>query len=162
MVAISHDWQKGIRRLLTAPRDLPEAISWREPPIQKAQASPRHRRLFEEYETSIDNAVHTALEWWEGKLQVKIDRGADLEAALGANYKETLAGPAAHPQVVWVIRRYWLACVALNVEVPETQRVPPEVFLLSWLMDGRHEELVKMLAGMPYWPIGMDRDGNWI
>lgn len=162
MVLISHNWQKGIQRLLSAPRDLPQSIAWQEPPIEKTQGSSGHQKLFDEYVKSLDNAIQTASSWWDGMIKVRMDRGADFETALRESYRARLAGPAAHPEVVWVIRKYWLKCAALNDEVPETQRVPPEVFLLSWLMDGKHGVMVQVLAGMPYWPIGLDRDGNWI
>ena len=38
----------------------------------------------------------------------------------------------------------------------------PEEFLLRWLVTDRLDELAEFLAGMPYWPIGMDEDGNWV
>ena len=88
-------------------------------------------------------------------------QGMKPEQALKQAYHCHFAGPAANPRIVWIVRTFWLECVAINQETPEAQRVPPEVLLLHWLVEDQHTEAVKVLTGMPYWPIGLSADGQW-
>lgn len=44
----------------------------------------------------------------------------------------------------------------------EEMSVPSEVLLLHWLLDGRHDSWIEALTCMPYWPIGLDGEGNWV
>lgn len=159
---ILHDVSQGLSRLLSLPRDLDEA--WTRPnlPIHLSEASEAHRRLFQEYEKELDENIKIALEWWEGRLSVKQSvNKLDRKEALRAMYSETITGPASR-EIIWVVRKYWIECEKLNTSLPEAQWVPPEVFLLTWLMDGRHEQALEVLSGMIYWPIGLDNDGNWV
>jgi hypothetical protein len=159
---ILHNWQTGVRRLLSAPQDLPETAPLREQSIEREAASPRHRQLFEQYVRRLQWAVSIAARWWEGLVQKTVERGETPEEALRSNYLISPAGPASRPEVVWVVRTFWIDCEAINKEVNEGERVPPEVFLIGWLLDGSYREEVEVLSGMPYWPIGLDEDGNWI
>jgi hypothetical protein len=61
-----------------------------------------------------------------------------------------------------VVREYWLKCDDVNQKTRAEERVAPEDFLLRWLADNGRDELAEFLAGMPYWPIGMDEDGRWV
>jgi hypothetical protein len=157
-----HDVQRGITRLMTAPRDLPATAPYPDPPIALAQASAEHKELFEQYLEILEASLEIAEDWWAGLLQVQRDDGKDAEGAFEAVYARRAAGPASRPEVVWTIRTHWLECVAINETLPEAQRVPPEVFLLHWLRDGQHDEWVQVISGMPHWPIGLDADGNWV
>jgi hypothetical protein len=41
--------------------------------------------------------------------------------------------------------------------------VPPQVFLFGWLVsEGGHDEWVEVMTAMPYWPIGLSEQGEWI
>lgn len=158
----THSIEKGIFRLLNAPRDLPASAPWREPPIERGVASDAYQRLFEEYEEDMEGAIDIAEQWWEDRIQARRVRGEDIQTILEESYCVSFAGPAGVGEVIWVVRKFWLRCVALNREMPEDQRVPPEVFLLHWLDDGQHTDHVQVLTGMPYWPIGLDEHGNWV
>ena len=157
-----HDVTRGIQRLLSAPRDLPPSAPWMDPPIDKSAASEAHRALFNEYLEFMQDAVTIAEDWWEGMIRAKVEAGSDRRTAINAAYNGRFSGPASRPEVVWTLRTFWLRCVAVNREVPELQRVPPEVFLLHWLLDGQHDEWVQVITGMPYWPIGLDQQGDWV
>ena len=160
---IMHRVPQGLERLLSLPRDLDEA--WPRPsrPIERAQASGVHRELFQEYEEELASNVELAMEWWKGRFSVKQRREKlNSKDALRAMYGETPAGPAAAPEIVWIVRKYWLECENRNKSLPKPQWVAPEAFLISWLMDGEHEVELKVLSGMIYWPIGLDKDGNWV
>ena len=87
---------------------------------------------------------------------------ANIDVAVENAYQTTLAGPAACSEIIWTVRKFWLECAKLNANHPTEMRVIPEVFLLQWLADDNQDEWVKVLSGMPYWPIGIDESGNWV
>jgi len=157
-----HDVQRGIARLMNAPRDLPPTAPYADPPVALAQASTGHQELFAEYTEILEQALELAEDWWARLIQACLDRGLDADGALEAVYSRRAAGPASRPEVVWTIRTHWLACIELNATLPEAQRIPPEVLLLHWLCDGSHDEGVQVLTGMPHWPIGLAADGSWV
>ncbi len=162
-LAISADlMEKGIRRLLHAPLTLEESGGLVWVAASGAVASERHRELFAEYVEEVDYVTAVALQWWQ---QTVTARQAAAEGDPRAERKAWIdrpAGPASYPGLVALIRDYWLACDRLNSEVPETQRVAPWTFLLGWLLDGRYQQCVSVLACMPYWPIGLDEAGHWV
>lgn len=157
-----HNVQRGIARLMNAPRDLPATAPYADPPVALAHASSEHRELFADYTEVLEQALELAEDWWAGLIQAQRDNGLSDDDALEAVCSRRPAGPASRPEVVWTIRTHWLECVALNATLPEAQRIPPEVLLLHWLRDGEHDEWVQVLSGMPHWPIGLDADGNWV
>jgi hypothetical protein len=158
----SRDWRIGYRRLVTAPHDLKRcgARVWKA--SRKLQGSPAHRRLFAEYREEIKRAVEASMKWWDGMIAHQSRRIGDREQVIRDAWELRPAGPASYPDFVSVIRKYWLACDALNRECKEGERVSPEVFLLTWLVEAGEEEAVKVITYMPYWPIGLDHDGNWV
>jgi hypothetical protein len=162
MVLTLHDSRIGVKRLLSAVRDLPESRSGGDPPISKREASVRHQQLFEQYEKALTIAIGIATPWWNGIVERTMARGGDQRAALRSAYMERPAGPASCPELVWVIRKFWLDCEAINAAVNPQDYVPPEVFLLGWLVDGQHEDMVRVVSGMPYWPIGLNELGEWV
>lgn len=149
------------RRLLESPLTLETAgvQFWVSNAV--ATGSYRHRELFREYSAEAENVTTLALSWWDDTLEVRAGPERDREE-VRAMWQERPAGPASFPGVVALIRDYWLGCHRLNQEVEQDQRVPPWIFLLGWLLDGSHEQCVSVLACMPYWPIGLDREGNWV
>ena len=154
--------QAGVDRLLRAPLDLAEcgAPTYR----NDATGASAHRDLFKEYAEVIEVVSGVALEWWNEILHARRaqiedgnDDDAEREAWLGRP-----AGPAACPAIVAVVRDYWLACEQINVKLEPEQRVAPWILLLGWLRDGEHGEAVRVLSCMPYWPIGLDEQGDWV
>jgi hypothetical protein len=157
-----HDVPRGIARLLSAPRDLPPSAPWLDPPIAKSAAAPQHLALFAQYTEFLGDAMAIAEDWWQALIQGHLDEGKDRTRALEDAYERRYAGPASCPEIVWTLRKFWLDCVALNRTLTSAQQVPPEVFLLHWLDDGRHQQWIQVLSAMPYWPIGLDATGNWV
>ena len=157
-----HDVARGLWRLLAAPRDLPASAPWTDPPITRARASSAHRALFVEYLEYMHDAMALAETWWAGLIQAARESGLGEAEAVKKAYTRRFAGPVTRPEIVWTIRTFWLRCVEINHAVPDHERVPPEVFLLHWLADGEHDEWVQVLTAMPYWPMGLDEDGNWV
>ncbi|QPC94475.1 hypothetical protein [Mesorhizobium sp. INR15] len=150
----------GIRRLLAQPRDVapPKDIRVAR---KHDEASPMHRTLFIEYVAELTDAYDIAAEWWADIISAEEELQGSREKALAKAFDDRVAGAAASPNLVWVIRRYWLKCVTVNVTAGEEAGVAAEIFLLQWLIDAGQTELVKLVACMPYWPIGQDEKGNW-
>jgi hypothetical protein len=150
----------GIRRLLAQPRDVAPPSDIRT--VQnRDEASPAHGTLFVEYVAELTEAYDIAAEWWADIVSTEDELQGSREKALEKAFNDRIAGAASSPNVVWVIRRYWLKCVAANAAAGEGAGVAAEIFLLQWLINAGEQELVKLVACMPYWPIGQDENGNW-
>lgn len=139
-----------------------EPVPWREPPLPLAAASSRHQALFAEYKEFLAEAMDIAQGWWDDMVQAAIDRGLSPADAVKSVQSMVFAGPAARGEVVWTVRTFWLKTAALNREVEQGERVPPQVLLLRWLVDDRQDKWVDILTGMPYWPIGLGDDREWV
>ena len=155
-----HNVDKGVSRLYTAPDDL-ESI----PPHGRAlafeQASAEHRRLFAAYVADFAEVYDVAAEWWSSLVDAQMPEAGSREEAVEMAFDRRLAGPAAAPEVVSLVRSIWLECAAINAARPEAERVPPQVLLLGWLVETGRRDFVQLLTCMPYWPIGLDENGNW-
>lgn len=154
--------QKGVRRLLRAPLTLKDcgAVVW--DASNNLMGSAHHRELFEEYREEVDYVTEVALQWWDETLQARTKQTPDDRQVVRNAWIDRPAGPASYPGLVALIRDYWLACDELNQKVAESEQVPPWTFLLGWLLDGNYPQCVSVLACMPYWPIGMDKNGKWV
>lgn len=154
--------RKGLFRLLNGPKDVDR---WDANLASKDRqsASPAHQELFRRYCNDLRRVVRQVEMNWVGELGGWASEGrtpVEAEKELWATYP---AGPAAHPFFVALVRRYWLGCDTLNKSTAKEQRVSPEQFLLGWLLgDPEWEEMVAVIACMPYWPMGIDAEGNWI
>lgn len=155
----SHDVDIGLRRLLSAPKDVvPPGPGG---PRRQDEAPKAYGALFSAYLTDMLEVFQVASEIWEADIDGLTAGGMTVGQAIESKLDEGAAGPANHPAVVWLVRRYWLECVALGARHPPADRVLPEVFLLEWLADAGHTDFVTLLTAMPYWPIGLDENGNW-
>ena len=159
---IFHDVEFGLRRLLSAPKDLPCAIEWSEPGPLISSAGPEHLQLFNDYLQALSWAVGLAIPWWNALVHNTMKLGETEYDAIRANYELRPAGPASRPEVVGVIRSFWLACDRLNRETAIDERVPAEILLLGWLRTPDYSVLLSVLTAMPYWPIGLDEHSNWV
>lgn len=113
--------------------------------------------LLGEYLVALSEARQHALARRAGRLKTWTRRlGSEGRA------REHLAsnGPlCADPKVVAVVRKYWLACDALNRRSPGST-VDPARFLVDWART-RSPALADLVAGLSYWPLGIDEAGNW-
>jgi hypothetical protein len=156
---VFYDTDDGVRRLLEQPADVAGRLDAKRRRGFR-DASNRHRELFEIYQGDMKTAYGVAAPWWSATIEALArEEELDHEEAVEASFDSRLAGAASHPNVVWLIRSYWLVCEEANAEVK--RQVDPEVFLLQWLIDAGETELVRLIACMPYWPIGLDENGNW-
>ena len=152
---------EGISRMLTAPHDLAlagAAVIESSPPLK--QASDAHRKLFARYRKDLKRVLDDAVQWWDHRTEAFKEELGNAKQARMANWREFPAGPASDPYTVAVIRKYWLACDALNAQaVPP---VAPEALLLQWVVDEGDMATAELLSAMPYWPVGLDADGAWL
>lgn len=119
------------------------------------------RDLFADYCGDLGTALSIAGPWWSETILARERTGLSREQAIKESFNKRAAGAASHPKVIWIVRTYWENCEALNRDLSGQDRVYPEDFLLRWLREAGHDELVRLVTCMPYWPIGLDADGNW-
>ncbi|MER8695797.1 hypothetical protein NKI77_22300 [Mesorhizobium opportunistum] len=159
MALITHfDTDRGIRRLLRQP----SCVEPRDANIaarKLTQSSGRHQDLFDGYLEDIQTAYEIAAPWWADTVKAQQQLGLNRDEAIRAAFNKRAAGAAAHGNVVWIVRNYWLDCCDASNGPEET--VYPETLLLQWLIDAKRKELVRLIACMPYWPIGMDENRAW-
>jgi hypothetical protein len=153
---------RGLHRLLAAPKDVPRWDAHLRDGSMSA-VSDEHRRLFSSYVRELVSATGRAVQIWNDEIAWNAKASGDRAEAVKEQWMTYPAGPAVQPFFVALIRRYWLACDALNRSVPPASAVTPETFLLGWLqVSPGYDEALNILTCMPYWPVGLDREGNWV
>ena len=156
-----HNVAKGLRRLLGAPTDLYHDIADQGRETALAAATSAHKQLYAQYVADMAEAYEIGDSWWQDCVEAFVIDGHERVKAVDLAFDKRLAGPASAPEVVWFVRTYWLEFDDLNRKLPPKDRVPPQVAMLGWLVDDGHDEYVRLLTCMPYWPIGLDAEGNW-
>ncbi len=154
------DWRTSVARLLAAPSDLAVDLPASSVLLNGADAS--RREDFRRYVAELDETGRRALAWWNRILQHTARRLRSPERALASVWQSRPAGPAAYPDMVSVVRRHWLLCDARNGACEAAARIAPQRFVLGWLDEANLTDLAKLLACMPYWPLGLDAAGKWV
>ena len=143
--------QKAIHDI--APNDHPRTGS---------HGSASHHALFEKYVTELRDAKELAQGWWGALINTdEEDRTGNRDQAIANVEARRPVGPVAHGAVIEAVRKFWLECVAINQQVEDAMRVAPEELVLGWLM-AEYQDLAEFLSGIPFWPIGLDRQENWV
>jgi hypothetical protein len=122
-----------------------------------------HQKLLEEYADSLRTAKDEAEEWWEALQASEMRKTKDREHALRNVQQRWPYGPAAHPRVLAVIRKYYFACEALNDRLAKTKDPSeeyPHVFVTDMLMEDGTDDLGDFVDTLPGLPIGVDADGD--
>jgi hypothetical protein len=131
-------------------------------PLTLDVADDAHKLAFACYRRDLERALGVAERWWASELSRHEARGLSSEHATNDLFAKHPAGLAGHPRVIGVLSAYWALCHEINHALPDhTRHVAPELLLLAWLRDGRHESWVEALTALPYWPIGLEADGSW-
>ena len=151
-------WIAKIQNMIAAIKDVAPADH---PDASKLEMSKKHRALFKEYLADLAEAREIAEGWWGALILAEEERTGDREQAIAIVKRRRPVGPAVHGSVIAVIRKYWLACDSLNRLSEPSARVAPEEFVLGNLLDGEHDGHAEFLSGIPFWPIGLDREGRW-
>lgn len=131
-------------------------------PIDAQHAGAPYGALHREYLAELGASIQAATSWWDGRIKLSMQRNRrSRERAERDELAIAPVGPASHGRVVGAVRGYWLRCAALNESEPEAQRVPPEQFVLGWLIE-TEPALVAVLGRYTYLPVGLDVDGRWV
>ena len=152
-------WKERVRRLLQAAKDFSPGRAY--PTHSRGTAA--HEALFRQYVADLKAAKKRSENWWESLINTEETRTRNRARAEENVIDRRPTGLMSLGASDTVVRDYWLKCDAVNRKTrnPE-ERVAPEEFLLLWLVNDRLNDLAQFLADMPYWPIGMDENGNWV
>ena len=151
------DWRDLAEMLIRSVNDVAPSP----PGVAFTAASKPYRVLFEAYLAELRTAKGWSEEWWDSLVKAEKDRCGSKKRAV-ANVKTSWpVGPVAHKGMIGVIRKFWLGCQTLNQKSAESNRVPPEEFIMGWLIR-QDEALAEFLSDLPFWPIGIDGDGKWV
>src|SRR5262245_33593056 len=87
---------------------------------------PRHDELHQRYILELREAIGEVRVWWDELVNTCVDATGSRVAAAAELEKRWPAGPSAHPRIIAVIHKYYLACEALNTRLRKEQRDDPE------------------------------------
>ncbi|MBZ9942459.1 hypothetical protein LB533_15295 [Mesorhizobium sp. BR1-1-13] len=155
-----HNIYSGIHRLHNAPKDVYTKRDYATARIGYDDAPPECKALFADYCRDLKDAYDNARAVWEAKIDSLQATGVSEKNAIAQLLRDRIAGPADHRMLTGVIRKYWLACDEQNRGRPDFW-VPPETFAIKWFYDQQNEDFLQLLSALPYWPIGLDRNGDW-
>lgn len=157
---IQYPTQAGITRLMAQPNDV-RAPSNHSTHIRYDQAAKGFQDLFNTYIERLERLYPKIEQKWEKRLAASQRRGMSREEAIEAGHQRALAGPAAYPEFIALVRAVWLDCDQINQRSAVGDNVGQEYVLLGWLIEADLVDFVELVACMPYWPVGLDKDGNW-
>ncbi|UXH78777.1 hypothetical protein [Roseateles amylovorans] len=158
---LHHNVERGLYRLLNAPRDIEGGTPVPATSPSRAAAVPALQQVFDAYHEGFQYFVDHSFRWWAGCIAAAESMGLSHEEAVQEAYAQRLAGPASAPEFVWLIRHFWLRVDRVNRELPFDQRVAPQDVLLQWLVEAGEDREVLLITAMPYWPLGLDEQNQW-
>ncbi|MBZ9961174.1 hypothetical protein FJ959_22970 [Mesorhizobium sp. B2-2-4] len=158
-ILTQHRREQNIRRLLEAPDDLMLSGAPLAGSAVPQPGAPPHRELFATYLDQLRPHVERVASDWQEAMTYQTVRLGSPEAARDFLTQEYPAGPAADMHFIAVVRKFWLACDALNDGGAES--VDPPIFLLAWVIEAGENLCVEVLASQPYWPVGLSKEGRW-
>lgn len=154
-----HDFETGYQRLSNCLTYLDGYEEFR--PYERVVGQPSFSRIVSLYDEEITWAADIAMEWWVSVVSTCVERISDRDAALREAYGRFPAGPASRPEVITAVRDTWLEVARVNAKLSQPERLRPECAVL----ESQHSAAVNVtfivLTAMPYWPIGIDDNGNW-
>src|SRR5688572_28644854 len=112
----------------------------------------RHQQLFAQYVTELSAAKVAVDRWWEVLLRSECAIDDDRKAAKKRISQRWPYGPASHPRIIAVVRRYFLACERMNQELEAVDRLDEVVYahvlLGHWLADDETEYLADFISDL--------------
>ncbi len=106
--------------------------------------STEYELLFEKYVKDLESAIE------EEKENIDVSEGDKTY-----RYELAISG-----RVIDVFRRYWFECDKLNDNEDIEEYVNPKDFVVDWL-SGLHQNLYEIINSLPYYPIGIDENGDY-
>jgi len=120
--------------------------------------------LFDEYVKELDKAVSFEEDRLDSIREKKLSEGKSQEE-IETFIMERFDPICCSGRVIAVFRKYWLKCNELNIYNEKNgvdEYVNPKDFTVDWLSnDGDPYELFGLISGMPYYPIGIDENGEY-
>lgn len=123
-----------------------------------------YKNLFDEYVKELDKAVsfeEDKSDFIREKMLIEGKPEVEIENYIMGNYDPVCCSG----RVIAVFRKYWLKCNELNVNNKNNssdEYINPKVFTVDWLSnDGDPYELFELMNGMPYYPIGINENGDY-
>ncbi len=86
----------------------------------------RHDKLFGQYVEELRAVKAFADSWWASLLEAEERVIGSADKALISVKERWPAGPASHPRVIALIRKYFLACEALNSNIAAMSEISYE------------------------------------
>ena len=124
----------------------------------------KYKELFHQYAEELDEAVTFEEERIEGVRGRLVGEGKS-EEEVEKVIRKRCDPLCCSGRVIAVFRKYWLKCHELNVLNEESQTdlyVNPKDFTVDWLTtDGDPYDLFAIIDDMPYYPIGVDENGDY-
>lgn len=120
-----------------------------------------YNELYKEYVYELKKAVMEEKEYLERIRQKNANRFSnkeDLEKFL----KQRFDPVCCSGRVIAVFRKYWLKCDEINYSIDNesNEYVNPKEFVVDYL-SGSNQELYDIISSMPYYPIGVDENGDY-
>jgi hypothetical protein len=149
---------------------------------------PRYRQIFVDYVKELRAVGVEVSRWWSGLVTETVAEVGDPIVAATELLRRWPVGPVAHPRVLAIVRKYYLACEQLNKEIyatwtsnpaetyphrladendqeeidenPEDLPLNPVFLVGEALFTPGTKKLATDIGRLTYWPIGMDEKGN--
>jgi|CXWL01.1.fsa_nt_gi hypothetical protein len=158
MKQVLNDWRDRAQLLLQAVKD----VAPHDHPRKGSMGSSHHHELFKEYVEELYKHKQEGEKWLESLVDSEERRTGDRSQAITNVMERRPIGALSYPYVTGTVRKFWLACVALNEQLPPLEKVAPEEFALEWLMQQGYDDLAEFISGYPYWPIGLNGFNIWV
>ena len=150
---------------------------------------PRHEAMRTQYVQELREAIADVRTWWEDLVNETVSATGSRVAAAAVLERRWTVGPSAHPRILAVIHKYYIACEDLNLRLrkewrrgPEAQEphkftlesasatptgepdapVPPGVFVGESLVSADTQDLATIIGYLRYWPVGVDSTGQFV
>ncbi|WP_440602766.1 hypothetical protein [Bacillus sp. GB_SG_008] len=118
----------------------------------------KYDELFQDYVFELMKAVIEEKERFERIRKINQDK-FESKQELEKWIQERFGPISTQGRIIAVLRKYWLKCEELNM-LGEDEYANPRDFVVDWL-SGTHQELYEIIKSMPYYPIGVDEEGNY-
>jgi len=153
---------------------------------------PLYKKLLDRYVEELRPATIEVNEWWTRLASETIAKVGTKVAAAAELRRRWPLGPASHPRILAIVRKYYLACDQLNREItrarssdlqetptyapayPETDAdtatsdeeddlpMNPVILIGESLFTPETQDLANFVGKLTYWPIGIDENGRYL
>lgn len=149
---------------------------------------PSYELLREQYVNELRAVKGLVNDWWSTLVADTVAKSETLQEAEKTLRRRWPVGASAHPRILGVVRKYFLACEELNQKVRASQAssptpvvsfslandvsthtepeedlpLSPGVLVGESLFTASSEDLAKIVGRLSYWPVGLDEHGRFV